>query len=240
MTMTLLQAVQEFTDRVGLDRPSTVMSSTDDTVRQIRALANEVINDITSRGQSWAMLQKEATFTSAASEDQGLLTTLAPYGFKYLILESLYDRTERRPLFGPRNAPRWQESAALPVTGPLYTYRIWQGHFYVQPALPADHTIAFEYASDMAILQTDGTTWVRRFVADTDVFQLDEELLLSGLKWKWRRAQGLSYSEEQRTYEILITQAIGTGPEKGPLNMSGASGDIQPGIWVPSGNWPLS
>lgn len=239
MTMTLLQVAQEFADRMGLERPSFVMASTEDMERQIRALANEVINDITSRGESWPMLQKQATFTSVASTDQGLMSTIAPYGFKYVIVESLYDRTDGRPLFGPRNAPRWQESEAVANTGPLYTYRIWQGRFMVQPALPAGHTIAFEYASDMAILRDDGTTWVRRFVADTDVFQLDEELLLSGLKWKWRRAKGLSYAEEQRTFEILMAQAIGNGPQKGALNLRGMAGDIRPGIWVPSGNWPI-
>jgi hypothetical protein len=240
MTMTLLQTIQEFCDRRSLSRPSIVMASTDDTIRQLRSLANEVITDITNRGESWARLQKQATFTSVAAELQGQIATIAPYGFKYLILESIYDRTERRPLFGPRQAPRWQESEALPVTGPLYTYRIWQGGLYVQPALPAGHEIAFEYASDMAILAVDGVTWKKRFSADTDSFMLDEDLLLLGLNWKWRREQGLSYSQEKLDYEVLLAQAIGNEPTKGPINLAGGTADVKPGIFVPSGNWPVS
>lgn len=240
MGMTLLETLQEFSDRRGLDRPGSVMSSQDDTIRQLRGLANEVISDITSRQTSWAKLQKEATFTSVEAESQGLISAIAPYGFKYLILGSLYDRTDRRPLYGPRNAQNWQESTALPVTGPLYTYRIWQGQFMVQPTLPADHTIAFEYASDMAILDPDGVTWKKRFSQDGDTFQLDDDLLLMGLQWKWRRANGLSYNQEKIDFEAQLAQAMGNEPTKGALSLEGGSGDIRPGIFVPSGNWPLS
>jgi hypothetical protein len=241
MTMTLLETLQEFTDRNGLDRPSIVMSSTDDTIRQLRALANEVITDITGRGNSWARLQKQATFQSVAAELQGTLATIAPYGFKYLMLDTIYDRTERRVVFGPKNAPAWQEAEALPTTGPLYAYRIWQGNFYMQPAPPADHEMAFEYASDFAILKADGTTWLKRFADDTDSFALNEDLMLYGLQWKWRRRQGLSYAQEKQDYEALLAQEIGTEPTKGEINMAGGSGQgVRPGIWVPSGNWPVS
>lgn len=239
MTMTLLQVVQEFCDRRGLDRPSLVMASTDDQVRQMRTLLNEVITNITNRGHSWAKLQKQATFTSVAAEAQGLISSIAPYGFKYIIPESIYDRTERRPLWGPRNAPRWQEAEALPVTGPFYSYRVWEGQMFLQPAPPAGHECAFEYASDMSILAVDGVTWKKRFSVDSDVFQLDEDLLLLGLNWKWRREQGLSYAQEMQDYEYLITQVIGTGSDKGTLNMDGGSRDIRPGIFVPTGNWPV-
>ena len=240
MTMTLLATVQEFCDRTGVDSPSIVIGSTDDQVRQIKALANEVLTDITGRGNSWPRLQKQATFVSVAAEQQGLITTIAPYGFQYAIEDSLYDRTERRPLFGPRNAPRWQESEALPQTGPFYSYRIWQGYFYLQPAPPAGHTIAFEYASDFAILAADGTSWKKRFTVDTDTFALDEDLLLLGLRWKWKKEKGLAFATEKLDYESLLAQAMGNDGAKAELHLDGrGDGDIRPGIFVPAGNWNL-
>lgn len=240
MTMTLLQTVQEFCDRQGLDRPGSVMSSLDDTIRQIRGLLNELAVDITSRGESWEQLQKQATFTSVATARQGLVTTIAPYGFQYPILDSLYDRTERRPLYGPRGAAKWQESLALPQTGPFYSWRVWEGYIQLQPDPPAGHVMAFEYASNFAVLAVDGTTWKRRFTADTDVFQLDEELLIQGLRWKWRRAQSLSYAQEKQDWESLLSQTIGTSPKKGEVNLAGPTNKgISPGIYVPAGNWPV-
>ena len=238
MAMTLLELLREFTDRRNLTRPEIVMASSDETVSQLRALANEVISDLTSRGRSWAALQKEATFVSAAAQSQGLLATIAPYGFKYVVPDTLFDRTDRRPLYGPRNAADWQQSQAIVQTGPFYSYRIWGSEFYLQPAPPAGHTIVFEYASDMAIKAEDGT-WRKRFFADTDTFALDEDVLLSGLNWKWRREQGLSYTQEKMDYEAMLTQLAGTESTRGAISLSGGSSDIKPGFFVPSGNWPV-
>lgn len=240
--MTLLELLQEFSDRQGLERPSTVMSTTDATVRQIRALANEVIGDITSRQGTWAKLQKEATFVSVAAESQGAIDTIAPYGFKFIIIDTLFDRTDRRPLFGPRNGPEWQENKALVFTGPYYTYRVWQGNFYMQPTPPAGHTIAFEYGSDMAIRgvtsSTDSTQiWKKRFSSDTDSFQLDDDLLLMGLRWKWRRAQGLSYKQEFDDFDYALTNYAGREPTAGPINLANMEPLVRPAIMVPSGNW---
>jgi hypothetical protein len=239
MGMTLLETLQEFCDRRGLDRPSSVMSSQDDTIRQLRGLANEVISDITNRGTSWAKLQKQATFTTIANENQGAISVHAPYGFKYIIENTVWDRTNRRPLFGPRNAPAWQENEALIVTGPLYTYRVWQGNFYIQPEPPAGNTIAFEYASDMAIAAEDGVTFYKRFTNDTDEFLLDDDLLLMGLKWKWAYTQGLPYKQDKIDYEAMLVNSIGGEPTKKDVNLAGGSQDLKPGIWVPAGNWPV-
>jgi len=240
MTMTLLAVVQEFCDRTGVPRPNVVTGSSDSQTLQIKGLANEVLTDITNRGSSWPMLQKQATFTSVAAELQGAMTTIAPYGYKYPIEGSLYDRTERRPLYGPRNAPRWQESEALPVTGPFYSYRIWQGNFFMQPTPPAGHEIAFEYASDFSILASDGTTWKKRFTADSDTFALDEDLLLLGLRWKWKKEKGLAFATEKLDYESTLAQAIGNDGTQAVLSMDGSGGgDIRPGIFVPLGNWPV-
>lgn len=238
--LTLLETLQEFSDRTGaVDRPTAVMSSQDDTVRQLRALANEVAGDITSRGASWSALQKQATFGSVNTEYQGAVSALMPYGFKHVIQDTLFDRTERRPLYGPRNAPRWQEAKALPQTGPFYSWRILEDGFYLQPAPPLGHILALEYASDFAILAADGT-WKKRFSADTDRFGLDDNLLLMGLRWKWRREQGLSYAQEKQDFEYMLTQAIGNEPTKGAVSLEGGGGgDIRPGIFVPSGNWSV-
>lgn len=240
MSMTLLATVQEFCDRTGLESPAAVMSSTDDQIRQLRGLANEVLTDVLNRGQSWPELQKQALFTTVAGDNQGAMTALAPYGFKYIIEDTAYDRTARRPLYGPRNSQRWQEAAALPFTGPYYSYRIWEGKFRTQTAMPAGSQIAFEYASDWAILDTDGVTWKKRFATDMDTFGLNEDLLLLGLRWKWKKEKGLSSSTEKLDYESLLAQMTGNDGTKAELNMGhSGTGDIRPGVYVPLGNWSV-
>lgn len=241
MTLALLPTLQEFCDRNALDRPTVVMQSPDDTIRQLRSLANEVITDITNRGAAWEKLVKRCTpFAALNTEIQGKIETIAPYGFKSIVPDTLFDLTQRRPLFGPGQPGQWEQNIALPNTGPFYTYRIWQGNFCLQPNPPAGDLIVFEYTSDQAILDADGVTWKKRFAADTDVFALDEDLMLAGLNWKWRRKQGLSYAQEKQDFELMLTQQIGDEPNGGDISMSGDDGGrIKPGIIVPLGNWTV-
>lgn len=239
MTMTLLQVVQEFCDREGLSSPSIVMASPDDTIRQIRAILNEVVTAVTGKGNAWDKLKKEATFVTTAVELQGTMDTLAPYGFKRLILGSAFNRTMRVQLFGPRGSADWQANEALPNPGPYNTYRIWQGNFYLQPAPTAGQTIAFEYASDWAIQADDGT-WKKRFTADDDVFALNEDLLLMGLSWKWRRKKGFAYAQEFDDFENFVAQELGNEPSKSAIDMAGCDTGRKPGVIIPPGNWPIA
>jgi hypothetical protein len=240
MSLTLLELVIEFCDERGLDRPSAVMSTTDGTIRQIRALLNKVVSDIVSRPGTWARLQRQGSFTSVAAEDQGLISAAAPYGFKYIIPETIYDRTNRRQLFGPRAAPQWQMNEAMVFTGPYYAWRLWQDHIQTQPAMPAELDIYFEYASNFAILATDGTTYKKLYSDDADTFTLEDDLLLRGLEWRWRREQGLSFSTEFDEFEQRLHNEIGRQSTAGTLDMAGTGmGDIKPAVLVPLGNWSV-
>jgi hypothetical protein len=238
MTLALLATVQEFCARVGLDNPATVMTNQDDTIRQLRGLANEVIVDICNRGSAWPALRKEGTFVTVAAEIQTTIALAAPYGFKYIMPDTLFNRTTRLPLLGPKGGPGWQAGKALSYSTPYSSFRLWQDNICLQPNPTAGQTIAFEYASDYAI-QSNTNVWQRRFAADTDTFQLDEELLIQGLRWKWRREKGLSYAQEKQDWEALLAQAIGNDGAKPDLHLDGAVESAKPGIMVPAGNWSI-
>lgn len=239
--MTLLGIIQEFCDRTGIDKPNIVVANSDQQIRQLKALANEVVEDVVTRGNSWPLLQKEAVFNSVPTTIQGNIDTIAPYGYKYIIPETLYDRTERRPVYGPRSGAYWQESLALPETGPFYNYRVWQGKFQLQPLPPTSHVIAFEYASDFAILATDNVTYKARFTADTDVFVLPEKIILAGLRYKWKAEKGIRFATEMQFYESILAQEMGNDGAKGELSMGGCNnGGIRPGIYVSAGSWPVA
>lgn len=235
---TLLDIIQEFCDRRGLDRPQVVMSTIEGTVRQLRGLANEVVSEIVERPQSWTRLQKEATFVTLAAELQGAITTLAPNGFKAIQPGTMFDRTSQLPVCGPQSAASWQIEKTYATNSTPYHYRLWQGNLFLQPAAAAGLTIAFEYSSDYAIKQNAGT-FSRWFVDDEDTFLLGDELLLAGLKWKWLRAQGLSYKQEFDDYEYKLTNALGRENSAPTVNLADGPQSARPGVVVPFGNWPL-
>jgi hypothetical protein len=231
--MTLLELLKEFCTRRMLPIPQIVMSSQDDTYLQLVGLANEVLDDLMTRG-TWTQLQKEASWTSTGTESQGALTTLAPAGFKHVIKDTFYDRTQRLPVFGPKSPQEWQLLKAVPMTGPFLQYRIQGGNLLLNPVPPAGHSLYFEYASNYSIQSGNDTTIFKRyFSADNDIFLLDQSLLLSGLSWRWKKEKGFAYAEDFRTYETLVVDLLGVDGTKKTLSMDGGSQGFAPGIFVP-------
>ena len=239
--MTLLQIVQEFCQRTGLTVPQIVMTSQDDQLTQLVGLANEICEDLVRR-RAWTTLQYETVFTSQAGSDQGLLTDLAPKAFLKVLNETIFDRTRRLPVFGPRSPQQWQTLKALPMSGPFYQYRIQQGRLKIIPDMPAGHTMAFEYASEGAVHgnSTAAPTVKAFFSRDDDTFLLDKSLLILGMRWRWKEEKGLPYTESFRLYEAAVAEAAGADGTKQPLSMNEGSGMIQPGVFVPAGNWSIS
>ncbi len=234
--MTLLEIVKEFCRRQALPVPQIVTTSGDEQLLQIMGLLNELIDDL--QRFTWTSLQYEATWTSAASGDQGAITTLAPNGFFKILNETIFDRTDGRELYGPRSASTWQSMKASNVTGPFYSYRIRGGHLITIPDMPAGHDMAFEYVSNHFVQAADLST-KGYFTADSDTFLLPDVLLLLGLRWRWKAEKGLPYQEEQRIYETRLAEEAGGDGTKPVIHMDDTCPGYVPGIFVPAGNWNL-
>lgn len=235
--MTILTTIQNFCLRTGLPKPAFVAGSQDAQIIQLLALANEICEDLCDR-QNWQELVKEATFVTVAGEDQGLMSTIAPEGFLRVLQETIYNRSLRLPLYGPLNASQWQALKALPNAGPFYRYRVRGGRLLFQPAAAVGQTCAFEYVSSWIVNSATGVGQPF-FLADSDVFILDERLLLAGLRWKWKAEKGLDYAEEFRRYEMMVNNMAGVDGTKPRLSMDGGCQDFLPGIFVSPGTWNL-
>lgn len=236
--MSLLTVVQQFSARTGLPIPPTVLDSGDNQVLQLAALANELIEDLCDRW-TWQLFTREALFTTVAGANQGAISTLAPQGFLRILQETIFNRTLRLPIFGPMWAQDWQAQKALPATGPLYRYRVLGNQLLFMPDAAPGHTCVFEYASNLAIAGTDGTLRAA-FAEDSDTFLLSEPLLVAGLRWKWKAEKGLSYAEDFRRYETLVSNLVARDGSKPRLSLNAGVAEYKPGIWVPSGNWNIT
>ena len=232
---TLLEIVNKFSSRQGLPTVTQVATSTDTTVLQAMALLNEELEELTDRF-AWSQLRREAQFTSVAAESQGEITTIAPDGFLWIIKDTIYNRTRRLPIFGPMTARNWQFLKALPTTGPFDKYIIRGGELLVNPTMTAGHDCYFEYASSYAV-ESATATLKAVFTADDDVLLLPEKVALAGLRWRWKREQGLDYAEEFNRWEAMAANAASRDATKPTLDMGGGMSGWQPGIFVPAGNW---
>ncbi len=237
--LSLLEIVTAFCERTALPIPVAVMYSPDAQVAQIRALLEEEGKVLSSRG-AWEVLTYETTLTTAAVEDQGDITDLCPNGFRYIKNQTIWDRTDRLPVFGPLSATDWQALKAVVSVGPRYRFRIRGRRLLVNPVPPANHTWYWEYVSKHWILDGDDDTGRCFFSKDTDKIALPEDLVLMGLRWRWKKEKGLEYAEDFRDYEIMVKDAIGRDGAKPILDLGqDPARGLQPGIFVPSGNWQV-
>ena len=235
--MSLLTIVQSVCPRVGLPRPTSAAGNPDPQIQQIVELANEEGQELAAR-HPWQALMKEATFTTVATEVQGNIFTIAGADFRYILNETIWNRSQRRPVFGPKSPADWQMLKAAFVNGPWNQYRIRGNNILFTPVPAAGQSCYFEFISAYWAA-ADGVGYADAWSMDTDTALLNERIMALGVVWRWRAAKGLEYAEDFAKYERDVQDAMARDGGKPTLNMDGDSGDLQPVVVVPVGNWTL-
>ena len=236
--MTVLSIVQDHCRIHALNVPTAVINSTDTGVQQLFGILKELLDEIVNESK-FNVTTMEAVFSTVAGEDQGALQTLAPFGYQFAYFETFYDRTLRRPLYGPLDETEWQQIKALPNPGPFYKFRIRGDRLLINPAPVAPFsTLAFEYASSWCV-KDGGTSALKATITlDNDTFIFPEHLLRKGMMFRWKQIKGLPYQEDQTQYYNLLNNYIARDKVKQRINVANPSQpDIKPGVFVPSGNW---
>lgn len=235
--MSLLSLVQSVCVRVGLPRPNAAYTSSDPQVLQIVELASEEGQELAAR-HPWQALQREASFTTVATEAQGAITTIAGASFKYILNETIWNRSQRRPVFGPKSPSEWQALRAAFVNGPWNQYRIRGGQILFTPVPTAGQSCFFEWISSYWCQNSGGTAYADAWGADSDTSALDERIMALGTIWRWRAAKGLEYAEDFAKYERDVQDAMARDGGKPRLNLGGATADaVYPVVVIPAGNW---
>lgn len=238
--MSLLTIIQQHCQINALNVPTTIIGNRDTTVQQLLGLLNELVESMVDESNFQAFTL-EGTFTLQPQEDQGSISTIAPNGWLWFHNETFEDRTLRRPLYGPVSDVEWQRLKAMPNPGPWYKYRIRRDRLLINPVPTAPGSlIAFEYASSYGVKAADGTL-KPLFTLDTDTFVLQEKIVKKGLMYRWKRQKGLPYQADEEEYFKLLNNAIARdGTKRAHVLDDAMPCNLRPGIFVPSGNWPVS
>lgn len=217
--MTVLELVRAVCGVIGIPQPNSLIGTSDRQVIQLRELLNNEGSDLAARHSTgWEVLIREATFTTVADEDQGTITDIigASNAYRHIVNDTIWNRTTRIPVFGPRGPHMWQGYKAFTFAGPYSEYRIRGGHLLMLPVPVAGNTCAFEYATRNWLTGPDASE-KSTITDDDDVPLLDTDLMQQGLEWRWRKAKGLDYSQDFEDYESRVMDAVardGTKPKK--------------------------
>lgn len=207
---TLLEIVKAAANELGsIAEPTTVVGSEDDQVKQLLALANREGYALSMRSSSfggWPVLRKEHIITTVASQANYAF----PSDLRYFINTTAWDRTNKWPLRGPVSPQEWQvlKSGTIGSVGPRRRFRIMAGDIYFDPTPESGgETFVIEYYSN-GWCESSGGTPQDRWQANTDVPVLPDECFITGLIWRFRRAKGLDYGEEYKTYEATVSSEM--------------------------------
>jgi hypothetical protein len=222
--MSLLTIMQDAAVLLGLAKPSVVASSPELTYQQMLVVANQVLQDLKER-HAWSTLQKVATFTG-----DGVNATLT--------LPSDFDRPcehpfASRPLApdyfwpaGPLSSPEWAKATTYLTTAivPVFRRRGLQLEFFPTPAVGETFNVAYQSANCVNV----GGLEQPRFVADADIPVFDENLVMQGVLYMWKRIKGFDYAQEmddyERSFERIASYDAGLMPTRTANMMLDRSG----------------
>lgn len=241
MALNVLSICQSFARRQGLPSPTYAIGNPDAQVAQMIGLLEEFVDDLITRGM-WQIATREAVFTSIAAESQGNILDIASGGYRGIVPDTFFDRTQMLEVPVAISPQEWQVRKALNLTGPLYQARIRGGQLLFTPAPPAGHTMAFEYYSENFVnsLDSGGNPITVRYPdRDDNTFIVNDSLAIAYLRWAWKEQKGLDYAEDFRKYERLVSQEKARSRVPMPVKLDVLTQDPRPGIVVPPGSWNL-
>ena len=236
--MSCLSILQSVYTKVLSSKPTVATGSSDPKVLQCVEYLNEAGQELAAR-YSWQVLTNETVFDTVAAESQGTIQALTAPGFAYILNNVMWNRSQRRPVFGPRSDAEWQNLKATFIAGPWVQYRIRQNQLLFLPAPPAGQVVAFEWVTSYWASGVGGAGQ-SSFLQDSDVSLLDERVLGLDCLWRFKRAQKLAYDEDYNKAQAAIEDLMTRDATKQTLNMNGIATEVPFGTVVPAGNWGLA
>lgn len=203
----ILDLIEDACDELSLARPNEVVGNTnDDTATKLLRHLTRTCRQLAAR-YDWQVLRREKTFTTVALADQ-TTASWKPTDFMRFIPDSMFNRTERYRVTGPLTPEEWQGHQATLMTRVYDAYTVRGNALLIAPTPAAGQTWAYEYITKY--IGTDSTEATSRlaFTADTDLPYLDDELLILGMVWRYRRAEGQDYAEDFREYELRMMDLL--------------------------------
>lgn len=232
MSRTLLSLVQQACSEIGIPEPQFLFGSSNDQEKQLIALAQREGKDFSSRANKnggWQNLRTDYTFSTVASQDSYDL----PSDFEYFVQKTFWDDRYKWELIGPIAAQDKQVLRyGVVANGPRPKFYVQSNKIYLTPTPDAVYTVAYDYYSN-AFCQSSGGTNQSLWAADTDVYRLDEDCFIQGMKWRFLRAKGLDYAEEFQAYEMDCERVMSRDGGSVDLSLNGGYDMYNDGLNIP-------
>ena len=238
---TILEIAQNFCKLYNLPVPTYLENSTDAGVIQLRQMLLNLGVDIKDSAK-WQVCSRRVVWTSIQGEFQGYLSELCPENLDYIIPQTFWDNTLRRPVYGPVDDYAWQQLKSMVPQTPLYQFRTLKNELLIYGPMPAGHQLSLMYKTKnwVQVAGSDPPEYTASDIQDADTPVFPDRLFEYGFEYMWRRIKGMKYDTEYNLFLAKVKEYGSKDSVQPVISMDGASQpNIQPGIWVPAGNWQV-
>lgn len=228
---TLLSLCQDALNDVdGFELPSSIIGNTDPTAVLLLSLATRVGREL-EREVKWAALETAYSFATVAATAAYDL----PEDYRRFVNQTIYNVSEEQPLIGPVSGMLWADlTRGSFECGFLYSYRVKGNRIHLTPTPTDVQTVGFDYYSKYFCTDDDGVAQAG-WLADTDLFRLDEELATLGISYRFKARKGLPFAEEKADYVAAVSALKFDETPKAIIDVSGVPRYAHSNI--PSRNW---
>jgi hypothetical protein len=187
-------------------------------------LAKRAADQIATR--DWQRLIREQTITTA----NGTATYSLPTDWARYVDQTLWDATNYWQMRGSLSGQEWQYLKRSGATGATTRkqVRLFGNLVNIFPTPTAIQSLIIEYVRNTPWTASDGTTFKATPTADTDLFAMPQRLLELELKWRFKHAKGVDYSEDAQEAEDQIGLAFAQDTPATAVNYGVAMNDEPP------------
>ncbi len=193
--MTILTAINEVGDVVGLDAFTSVYGTDDPNAKTMMALATEAGAEI-ARRVDWQLMLKQVTPSVASFVLPADYNRMTPGG----ALRSPAGEFARPVL----SSGQWAVISASPSVQPYFFIK---GNVIGISPVSFAATAIMDYVSKNWI-KTNASVERDTFSADDDTVLFPERLLVKNLLWRWRRQKGFEFEDYLSEFEADLIAEI--------------------------------
>ena len=232
--MTILQVVKDVCAVVGVTLPQSIFSgiTSNRTMQEMLALANEMAQRIAYDTRDWTKLKKTVTYTGDGTRTAWTI----PANYKRMLLTANVWRSTstQTPMMFVPDTDEWLNRRARNESNAFGEWTMLGGEMLIYPALAVGETAYFAYL-DRNCVALAGGGFGDTFMADGDGYALDERVLKLGMTWQWKAQKGSPYAEDLGTYGDALTSAMGRD-SPAPIILGRKSVSVNARVAYP---WPV-
>lgn len=213
--------------------PSTIIGNSSPTAVALKSAALDVGRTL-ERGYNWQALKKSYNFST--SED--VTSYDIPEEMRRFVNMTIWSATDQWPLINVSHKRYRELLSGIVVSSIRFQYEFSANQVNLNPAPGADAvSIVFDYFTKY-FCESSGGTGQNRWLADTDVSRLDENLMVLGVRYRYLARQGLPYDEEKAEFLDALSNLRADDQPLGIIDV----GVIPQGysVNVADGGWSLS